>query len=361
MITYTKDERAVIWLDSFLGLEYKYKVSILNNAKQPFEITENLPKFSSLIINFVGESVYNNMQMSLNESYIDLLIKNLEDNNIEVVTRYSKNFPESLKEIPTCPIILYCKGNTSLLLNENKFSIVGSRKTIPIAIKSTEDIARQLSENNFTIVTGLAEGGDTAAIKGAIESGRIISVLAYGFNYVYPEYNRNLLKQIELKGLVISEHTPETSPLPFMFPIRNRIIAGLSKGTLIVSGGVKSGTYYTADYAVEFNRDLFAFPYSIGVSSGVMCNNFIKKGAILTESVLDITGHYGINFEENNISFELTENESKCFNILKGNELHLNEILKLSGLKIFELLPVLSNLEIKKLILKCGANKYTTK
>ena len=361
MVKYSKDDMAVIWLDSFVGLEHKNKVAILEQADYPAQVIENLSKFCTFITKITSESLYNNIYSALNENYINSILFNLEKKNIKVITKFSTDFPQELIETPACPIILYCMGNTNLLKSDNKFSIVGSRKTIPIAIKSTEDIARQLSENNFTIVTGLAEGGDTAAIKGALPSGNIISVLAYGFDYVYPEFNRNLLKQITEKGLVITEHTPDTAPLGFMFPIRNRIIAGLSKATLIISGGERSGTYYTADYAVEYNRDLFAFPYSIGVSSGAMCNAFIKKGAILTESVLDIAVHYGINFEENKNKQDLTDTELKCYNIIKGNEMHLNDIMKISGLKIYEIMPILSSLEIKKMIIKSGANIYSAR
>jgi len=361
MTDYSKDERAVIWLDSFVGFEYKNKVILLENAEKPAKITENLTKYSKIIIKIAGESVYNNMQMSLCDSYIDSLIENLDNKNIKAVTKFSKEFPLELKEISVCPIILYCKGNTSLLLSKNKFSIVGSRKTIPVALKAAEEISKALSENGFTIVSGLAEGGDTAAIKGALPSGNIISVLAYGFDFVYPEFNRTLLNRIIEKGLVITEHSPDIAPLAFLFPIRNRIIAGISKGTLIISGGEKSGTFYTADYAIGYDRDLFAFPYSLGALSGSMCNNFIKKGAILTESVLDIAGHYGINFEENKNSFVLSDLERKCLDIIKEEEIHLSGIMNKSGLKVYELLPILSNLEIKKLIIKSGANTFTAK
>ena len=109
------------------------------------------------------------------------------------------------------------------------------------------------------------------------QKGKAISVLAGGMDNIYPVQNVDLVDRVAEEGLVISEYPPETPTLKHHFPIRNRIIAGLSQGTLVVSGALKSGTQYTANYAVEYGRDLFAVPYSIGIPSGAGCNNVITK------------------------------------------------------------------------------------
>mgnify|MGYP002508813630 CR=1 FL=1 len=110
------------------------------------------------------------------------------------------------------------------------------------------------------VVSGIAEGGDTAAVEGALKTGNVICVLAYGFDYVYPSVNAQLLKSVEKSGLVITEYPPDISPKSFQFPVRNRIIAGISCGTLVVSAAKRSGALITADLAHQYDREVFAFP-----------------------------------------------------------------------------------------------------
>ena len=144
--------------------------------------------------------------------------------------------------------------------------------------------------SRFTVVSGFADGADSAALEGALAAGgKVISVFANGLDYIYPAINRPLADKVEKCGLIITEYPPEVGPKPYHFPVRNRIIAGLSKGTLVVSADKTSGALITADYAADYGRDVFAFPYSIGAFSGAGCNALIKKGAFLAENILDIS------------------------------------------------------------------------
>lgn len=359
MIKYTKEEKSIIWLDSFVGLEYKIKLQILNECQNFCEITQNLPKFSQIITKYAGSGVYNNMQAAANDSYLNQILSELYHRQAVAVTYKSPLYPKELLHTAAYPIVLYCKGNLQLLKGD-KFAIVGSRRTSPQIMRLTSDISADLS-GHFTIVSGLAEGGDTAAIKGALKSGKVISVLAYGFDYAYPEENRALLSEIYQNALAISEHPPETAPKAYLFPVRNRIIAGLSKGVLIVSGGETSGTWHTGNYAVDYSRDLFALPYSCGIRNGKVCNYFIKNGGELCESAEDILNFYGIESDKNDIAQDLTESEQSVKNALLEQSLHINQLILKTGLKIHELLPVLSALEIKNIIEKTAANMYAVK
>ena len=157
--------------------------------------------------------------------------------------------------------------------------------------------------------------------------------------------------------MVITEYPPEVISKPYHFPIRNRIIAGLSVGVLIVSGGIKSGTQHTANYANEYGKDLFAVPYGIGVPSGAGCNDLIKKGAMLADTPKDVLDFYGVE-EKQTPKITLSDLEQKIVNTLKDGELHIQKICSVLDKKVFELMPIVSMLEIKGVINKNGVNVY---
>ena len=158
--------------------------------------------------------------------------------------------------------------------------------------------------------------------------------------------------------LVISEYPPDTVPKPFHFPVRNRIIAGLSDATLIVSGDYKSGTRYTLSYALDFGRDVFAFPYNIGVASGELCNQVIKDGGYIVTELNDITEVLGIDIDSKQV-VELSSSEELVLRAIKSGKTNVDDILLETGLKIFEVMPALTSLEIKNLLVKNSASEYS--
>ena len=352
---YTKDEKTEIWLDSF-RLEYAKKAQLYKLCAEPYDIVKQFAKYRSQVGEIVGEESLAAMEKSLSSGeYMRSLLAKYTEKGITCVTFSSELYPEDLRQIPDPPLVLYARGNLELL-RERKFAIVGSRRTPPAMMKQTERFSSELSEH-FVIVTGMAEGGDTAAALGALESGRLICVLAYGFDFVYPECNRNLLKSAEEKGLVLTEHLPDEKPKPYLFPARNRIIAGLADGVLVVSGGAKSGTRITADFAYEYGKDVFAFPYSLGSAAGEGCNALIKDYAKLTDNLVDITAAFGINLTEAE-EISLSEAERAVFEIIREGEAHVSQISERSGLKVYELPAILTALQMKKLIAPCGGNRY---
>ena len=355
MRKYTKEELSLIWLDSFDGLEYKHKEVIFDFLRSEERITDGLNLAKEYIAEKVGENEFKTMLASANQTYLNYVLDELDRKDVVAITFLSNDYPESLSQTEIKPLVLYAKGNLDLLKGDI-FGIVGSRKSLPLSISLAEEYVKALSKS-FTFVTGIAEGVDSAVIKTALqENANVISVVAGGFDNIYPSANKDLIDKVKEKGLVLSEYPPKVAPKPYYFPVRNRIIAGLSKGVLIVSGSKKSGTLYTAEYAGEYGKDLFAIPYSVGIKSGEGCNDLIKNGAILTDSPQDIVDFYGI--EKTQSEVKIDEDEREVLRALSENgQMHIEKIASVLNKRTFEIMPTLSILEIKGFITK-GGNVY---
>ena len=356
---YKSDELAVIVLDSYDGLEYKHKIAILGLYKNAGDIFNCCDKAVCYAQEKIDERAANTLKNSLNWEYARFVLEKLEKRAVKAITYLSEDYPKHMLNYPTYPLVLYAIGNAKLLNAERKIAIVGSRKTLPFVLRETEDIACALSESGAVIVSGSAVGGDRSALLGAVDSGNVISVLAHGSDYVYPQSNRTLVEKVAKNGLVISEYPPETASAPWRFPMRNRIIAALSNAVLIVSGSEDSGTKYTAKFAEAYSKRVYAFPYSLKESSGEICNLLIKLNkAQLVLNAQDLAENEGIELccDNPEQSFEPDELE-----VLKAidNSTHVDQICIKTGKKVFELMPILSMLEIKGAICRESGNCYT--
>ncbi len=357
---YNLDEKAIIFIDGFLNLDYKHKRAIIDLYNSPSELFSNPTKTTDYLKQNKLEKYASSILLAINNNFIDSLIEKYNERNITVVTERSEFYPSELVNLPINPICLYCKGNIELLNSENKFSIVGSRKSLPQYLKLTEEFSYSLSSSGIVIVTGVAVGGDLSAIKGAIDSSNLILVLAGGLDYIKSEVNRDyIISAINNGGLVISEYPPEVPTLAYHYPVRNRIIAGLSKGTLIISGDNKSGTRHTASFALDYGKEIFTFPYTLGTYGGELPNLLIKDGAYLVTELNDITDVLGFNFIKNKV-VELTNEEKLVLEVIKNGRTLIDDIILETGLKIYELMPVITSLEIKGVIIKTGGNEFVT-
>ena len=351
---YTQEELNLITLASFEELTYKNTALLLSDLR---DTSPDFSKYENILIKSLGGGVYNKLKDRYNsEKYRAKLISRLEDKGIKCVTYFSEDYPVQLKNTPCPPLVLFCKGNTELL-KDRLFAVVGSRRTLPNIVKECKKVSRELSEK-FTVVSGLADGGDSAALEGALERGKAISVLAYGFDHVYPAVNEALMKRVEKNGLLITEYTPQVAPTKYNFPVRNRIIAGLCEGALIVSAGSRSGAAITAKYAFEYDRRVFVFPYTIGVASGEGCNELIKEGATLVTGVKDIYSDFGIEYEERR-QVELSQEEESVLKLISdAGEAFAADVAENLGKLPFQIIPLLSALEIKGRIVRLGGNRY---
>lgn len=341
----------LLWLDSFDGLEYKHKKSVCQAFIERANIVDGLNAVKEYLISEVGENEFNTLESSANKTYLEYLLAELDKKGVVAITCISSDYPSALQNLELAPLVLYAKGNLDLLKSDC-FAIVGSRRSLPLSIGLAQNFAKVIGQN-FTLVTGIAEGVDSAVLNSALANGKkVISVIAGGIDNIYPATNKSLIEKISEKGLVLSEYPPKVAPKPYFFPIRNRIIAGLSKGVLIVSGAKKSGTLYTAEYAGEYGKDLFAIPYSVGVASGEGCNELIKKGALLVDSPQDVLDFYGIKEQDSQIV--LSAEEKEIVKALSQGQMHIEKLSSVLNKRTFILTPVLSGLEIKGVVVKSG-------
>jgi DNA processing protein len=281
-----------------------------------------------------------------------------KSNNLTEIPYSSPDYPTAWKELSDAPEKLYALGNTSLL-RERKFAIVGSRRTPTNALKLGEEIAKTLS-SSFVILTGTADGGDTAAIEGALKgSGRVICLLAGGFSAL-PQYNLALLERVAKRGLILSPHPYDTEVRAFSYEYRNKLLAKLCEGVLVLGAGEKSGALITAKYAKEYEKKIFAFPYPPNAAAGVGCNRLIKQGGYLTEEAEDIARVLGLDLSKAEKAVALTADEEKIYGVLQElSEGHIAEISEKAGIPSFKARALLSSLEIKGVAVAVGGNRYS--
>ena len=269
----------------------------------------------------------------------------------------SPDYPVEWKGLPDAPPVIYARGNIALL-RERKFTVVGARRTPAPALKLGARICKELS-NGVAIVTGTADGGDGAAIEGALSGdGKVICVLAGGFSAL-PQANIQLLGEVAKRGLLISPYPYETEVRAFSYEYRNKLLATLGEGVLVLGAAEKSGALITAKYAMAQGKPVFAFPYFPGSAAGEGCNKLLKTGGILTESASDITARMNIQTEEKTRTVVLTADEEKLLSALKTlAEGHASELAAAAGIPPFKVRAVLSALEVKGLVTALGGNRY---
>ncbi len=269
----------------------------------------------------------------------------------------SPDYPAEWKGLSDAPPVLYAKGDIRLL-QERKLVIVGSRRTPAPALKLGMRISKELSES-VIVVTGTADGGDGAAIEGALSgSGKVICLLAGGFSSV-SQSSFALLEKVAERGLLLSPYSYETPVRSFSYEHRNKLLAALGEGVLVLGAAEKSGALITAKYAKEFGKTLFAIPYFPGSAAGAGCNALLKSGGVLVENAFDVTALMGITITQKKASVVLTADEEKMLSALKDmSEGHIIELSAKAGIPAFKAKAVLSALEVKGMAVALGGNRY---
>lgn len=219
--------------------------------------------------------------------------------DIKLLTWQDAQYPERLRNIDDPPVLLYYKGRLPAFDEEPVVAMVGSRAASAYGLVNAKRIGFQLGKCGAVVASGMAAGVDTMALTGALTAGRpVIGVLGCGADVVYPRQNGSLYRDVEERGCLLTEYPPGTRPLAQNFPVRNRILSGLSVGVVVVEAGEKSGALITAQRALEQGRDVFAVPANIGVASSMGSNRLLKEGALLAESGWDIAREYVHLFPE---------------------------------------------------------------
>lgn len=289
----------------------------------------------------------------------------LQRENILAISIEDPRYPTLLKEIPDNPYLIYMKGNLECL-SIPLVAIVGSRKLTTYGSQVARSFARDLAGSGVCIVSGLAFGIDATAHRGALDAkGKTIAVLGNSLDdeSIAPRTNFQLAQEIIASdGLLISEFPIKTNADVWTFPARNRIMAGMCQGTLVIEAALKSGSLITANLAVDYNRDVFAVPGSIFSSQSEGTNKIIKAGAKLVTSAKDILEELRIEKNEETSQEELgisfTTKENKVCKILSHESLHIDTIAKLTKLDTSTISSVLAILEIKGVIKNVGGQNY---
>lgn len=282
---------------------------------------------------------------------------------INITTLEDANYPKLLKEIYSPPPLLYHYGELDLN-NDFTLAVVGSRKMSSYGKQVTFDLVENLAQSGFTIVSGLALGVDATAHQATLNvGGKTISVLGSGLQKIYPVSNHFLAKNIiENGGTIISEFPLDTPAYKSNFPQRNRIISGLSLGTIITQAAKKSGALITARFAIEQNREVFAVPGSILEAGSVGPNELIKAGAKSVTSASDVIESLNLTqvkeFKATKKLLPANPLEEKIIKLLENEEMDVDKLAKLARLDISITNSTLIVLEMKGLIKNLGANKY---
>ncbi|WAA13613.1 DNA-processing protein DprA [Fervidibacillus halotolerans] len=218
------------------------------------------------------------------------LLQWYKERNIQTITRFDDNYPFLLKQIYQPPFVLYYLGDGHLLKEKRMISIVGTRNPSEYGKRVTEQLVKGLVERNYVIISGFAKGIDGLThLKADQFDGKTIAVLGSGLFHIYPKDHRNLFQILSKKHLILSEYPPNKRPEKYHFPERNRIIAGLSLGTLVIEAKERSGSLITANIALQEGREVFAVPGPITSATSKGTNLLIQQGAKLVLSVEDIT------------------------------------------------------------------------
>lgn len=288
-----------------------------------------------------------------------------------ILCRSDERYPALLREIHDPPLVLYTLGNLDAF-GMPCIAIVGTRRPTFYGLQMARGLSADLAHRGIAIVSGLARGIDAAAHNGCLEAaGPTIAVFGCGIDVIYPREHRRLVSQIGEKGLLISEFTPGTSPSPQNFPVRNRIISGLSLGTLLVEASEYSGSLITTRLAMEQNREVFALPGNLTSPQSFGPNYLIKQGAKLVQSWKDISEELPADIRRNILVQEtatsestpnlelLTQDEIKVLKLIETDRAtQFDKIFRSSGLEISILSAILLNLEMRGWIHQVPGNLY---
>jgi DNA processing protein len=319
------------------------------------------PKTKLMRVEGIGEEVAE--AVATWEKTVDLAgeLHRIKDFGCQIVTQQDENYPELLRQIYDPPIVLYVKG-TLTSRDKNSVAMVGSRMTTAYGMNAARKLAYQLAYMGVTVVSGGARGIDSAAHQGALSAkGRTIAVLGTGINQIFPAENVSLFEKIVASGALITQFPFNRPGDKQSFPIRNRIVAGMTLGTVVVEANLTSGALITANMAVENGRQLFAVPGPIDSPRSKGCHDLIKKGAKLCEGAEDILSEFEYLFPASNKppafgetgvlpGLTLTDNEQKVYDALGNEEKHMDEIIEGSGLPVSAVSVALLSMEMKRLV-----------
>jgi len=305
------------------------------------------------------------------EKTVDLAaeLRRIREFGCRVVIQADEEYPELLRQIYDPPIVLYVKG-ALLPRDKNAVAVVGSRRTTRYGQECARRLAYQLAYCGVTVVSGGARGIDTAAHQGALAAkGRTVAVLGTGINLVFPPENAELFERIAVHGALVTQFPFNRPADKQTFPIRNRIVAGMTLGTVVVEADLHSGALITAGMAVDLGRQVFAVPGRIDSPQSKGCHDLIKKGAKLCEGAEDVLSEFEYLFPTSNRppgpaetgtlpALSLSESEQRVLELIGTEETAVDEVIRRSGLPASAVSVALLSLEMKHLVRQLPGKLY---
>jgi DNA processing protein len=291
-----------------------------------------------------------------------------ERHRIGIVSQADESFPRLLREVHDPPAVLFTRGQF-VPQDALAIAIVGTRHASPYGLKQAEVLAASLARAGLTIVSGLARGVDAAAHRGALAAGgRTIAVLASGLLEIYPPEHDKLAEEVAQQGVVISEAHPLAQPLAGSFPQRNRIISGLTLGTIVVEAALRSGALITARHAYEQGREVFAVPGRIDNRLARGCHRLIRDGAKLVESADDVLEELGPLVEaapraeggppiRHPAELSLNDVEQQVLAQIDDEPILIDQVASQCDLPMQRVLSTISILEVKRILRRVGGNR----
>lgn len=355
-------------LASIPGVGAKTLIAILNHFDTPQEAWESPIQAFHDIPDF-GPKTRSALLETRQTFSFEKAADELNRNAIHILPYFDPDYPTLLREIPDFPPLLYVRGNFTGWNEKSFLTIIGSRNHTSYGRQVAEKFATEAVEAGFVVVSGLAFGIDSDAHDAALKHhGETIAILGSGIDdaHITPQSHRALAHAVIQHGALISEYPPGSTASKGTFPARNRIMAGLSAGTLVVEAMEKSGTAITARLALDYNREVFAVPGSIFSPLSTGCHKLIRQGAIPVTSMADILEAYPHLSRTTNATSDsatapppsLSPDEAIVWDILSHEALHIDTILKRSTLETTATMAQLTFLELKGLAKNIGGQQY---
>ena len=338
-------------------------VSFFGNAHTAWEADS-----ASLLKSGLGEKLTQNFYSERKKISPEIEWEKLEREKIRLIDLNDDKYPALLKESSHAPYLLYIRSaeqEISTLFDSPAIAIVGARKNTPYGALAAQNLAKDLVQAGLTVVSGMALGIDTWAHRGALDgNGKTLAILGNGVedDHIYPRDNFNLSRRIMSSGALLSEFSSAPQVGKFIFPARNRIVAGLTLGTIVVEAGEKSGSLITARMALEDNREVFAVPGPIFSESSIGTNGLIRMGAKIVTGVKDILEELGLEeySRKRNSPPKIPENETEAIILrtLSGEPLHIDNIARTITLQTASVASALSIMEMKGWVKNIGGQNY---
>lgn len=286
-----------LWLTELPGLTNQTRLALLRHFPTPEDVYYADPEEVLLTEGITREQA--KLLEDKDCSGADRILADCQQLDLDLLTIQDAGYPNRLRNIYDPPCLLYVRGRLPAFDDEASIAVVGTRDCTPYGVSCAEKLGYGLAAGGAVVVSGLARGVDSAALRGALRAGgTVTAVLGNGLDVVYPPENQYLYEDVAAAGALISEYPPGTPPEAKHFPVRNRIMSGLCLGTLVVEAPARSGALITAGTALEQGRDVFAVPGPIDAPTSVGCNRLIRDGAGLVSDAWDILGEYEPRFPD---------------------------------------------------------------